>query len=162
MTKLIIDRTTFLKARPLQSSSLREEELTIVRKGEVFEIEGWKPDRNKHLLVTFRDGNRSKWFAYQNHVRIEVDAPSRPKTVKLKVPFKSQLDNRLNPTGSCNVTSIAMCLEFLQTPRRKNTGQFEDELYEYAIAQNYSRHSPADLARVVRDYGRSDSANLHS
>ncbi|WP_293282361.1 C39 family peptidase [Microcoleus sp. PH2017_36_ELK_O_B] len=30
--------------------------------------------------------------------------------VKLDVPYLSQLDNKRNPTGSCNVTSVAMCL----------------------------------------------------
>ena len=153
--KLIIDRTTFLKARPLQSSSLRKEELTIIRKGEVFEIESYRPDRNKHLLVTFRDGNRSKWFVYQNHVRIEADAPGRPETVKLNVPFKSQLDNRLNPTGTCNVTSIAMCLAYFGV-QPQGAEQLEDELFQYMGRKGLNRHSPEDLARVVRDYGKKD------
>jgi uncharacterized protein YvpB len=77
-------------------------------------------------------------------------------TVRLEISYRSQLDNIENPTGSCNVTSLAMCLDFLKTPRRKKTGQFEDELYEYAIAKGYSRHSPQDLAQIVRDYGAKD------
>ena len=75
--------------------------------------------------------------------------------IRLDVPFKSQLDNRLNPTGSCNVTSIAMCLAYFGV-KPKGSGQLEDELYKYMEANNLSRHSPEDLAQVVRDYGLRD------
>ncbi|MBE9164190.1 C39 family peptidase [Tychonema sp. LEGE 06208] len=75
--------------------------------------------------------------------------------MKIDVPFKSQLDNVLNPTGSCNVTSIAMCLAFFGV-KPKGSGQLEDELYKYMESQNLSRHSPQDLAQVVRDYGLKD------
>lgn len=78
----------------------------------------------------------------------------------LSVPYKSQLDNWHNPSGSCNVTSLAMCLEFLKAdrnPRYKNRfQQFEDELYQYALDHKLSRHSPADLAKIVSAYGRRD------
>ncbi|MEG4323653.1 MULTISPECIES: C39 family peptidase [unclassified Microcoleus] len=74
-------------------------------------------------------------------------------SVKLAVPYKSQLDNALNPGGACNVTSIAMCLEYLGvTPLRQNI-QIEDELYAYMESRNLNRHSPRDLATVVRNYG---------
>jgi uncharacterized protein YvpB len=79
-----------------------------------------------------------------------------PEKVTLDINYRSQLDNFNNPTGSCNVTSIAMCLDFLKIPRRTSAGQYEDELYEYAIANGYSRHSPQDLAQIVRDYGAKD------
>jgi uncharacterized protein YvpB len=76
--------------------------------------------------------------------------------VRLKVPYKSQRDNTLNPSGSCNVTSVAMCLAWAGvTPQSKNV-QLEDELYQYMEARNLSRHSPQDLATVVRDYGLQD------
>jgi uncharacterized protein YvpB len=77
-------------------------------------------------------------------------------TVKLDIPYRSQLDNAKNPGGSCNVTSIAMCLDFLKVPRRQKTGQYEDELYQYAIDKGYSRHNPWDLAQIVKDYGAQD------
>ncbi len=72
-------------------------------------------------------------------------------------PYFSQLDNEQNPTGSCNVTSVAMVLKYLgakRNPRYKNLfGQFEDELYAYMLDRGLSRHSPADLAFVVKEYG---------
>lgn len=79
-----------------------------------------------------------------------------PPTVKLDVPYLSQLDNYLNPTGSCNVTSIAMCLQFLGATRKTKSGQFEDELYQYAINKGYSHGNPYDLAKIVKDYGCQD------
>jgi len=75
--------------------------------------------------------------------------------IRLDIPFKSQLDNRFNPTGACNVTAIAMCLEYLGY--RSNSGlQLEDELYKYMTDTGMNRHSPYDLAQVVRDYGFND------
>mgnify|MGYP000199931678 FL=1 len=47
-----------------------------------------------------------------------------------------------------------MCLEYFGVTARQ--GQLEDELYEYALNKGYSRHSPYDLASIVRDYGRQD------
>ncbi|MBD2039231.1 C39 family peptidase [Microcoleus sp. FACHB-672] len=78
----------------------------------------------------------------------------------LNVPYKSQLDNWHNPSGSCNVTSLAMCLEFLKAERNSRYfrfEQFEDELYQYALDNNLSRHDPQDLAKIVRAYGCCDN-----
>jgi uncharacterized protein YvpB len=151
-----IDHTTFLKARPLQSKDLRADELIQVEAGETFDIETYKPDRNKHFLIRLKKPYKGwqECFVYQDHVRIEVDAPDRP-AVKLNVPFKSQLDNRLNPTGACNVTSIAMCLAYLGM-EPQGTDQLEDELFQHMERKGLNRHSPEDLARVVRDYDKKD------
>ncbi|MCU0540771.1 MAG: C39 family peptidase [Oscillatoriaceae cyanobacterium Prado104] len=155
--KLIITRTTFFKARPLQSSSLRDDEIIRVERNRTFDIESYKADRNKHWRIVFKGPYEGwwVWFVYQNHVRIEVDATGRPAVMKLNVPFKSQLDNRLNPTGACNVTSIAMCLAYFGV-EPQGVDQLEDELFQYMLRKGLSRHSPEDLAQVVRDYGKKD------
>lgn len=78
---------------------------------------------------------------------------------KLKVPFKSQLDNWNNPFGSCNVTSVAMCLEFLGVQRKcaySDYSQFEDELYSFCIDNSLDRHKPDHLAQLIRKYGAND------
>lgn len=80
-----------------------------------------------------------------------------PPLVKLDVPYKSQLDNQQNPFGSCNVTAMSMCLEFLGAKRLGEEGQFEDELYNYMLFHGLNRHSPHDLAKVVRHYKKNDS-----
>jgi hypothetical protein len=66
-------------------------------------------------------------------------------------PYFSQLDNLNNPSGSCNVTAIAMCLHYLgiKPPR---SGQLEDEMYEKMIAMGLNRHDPLHLKRLAESY----------
>lgn len=77
---------------------------------------------------------------------------------RLNVPYFSQLDNENNPHGSCNVTSLAMCMAFYGHPMRnpKTGEQLEDELYRYMGSNNLSRHSPQDLDKVFTIYGYED------
>jgi len=76
--------------------------------------------------------------------------------VHLDVPFLTQLDNTNNPHGSCNVTSVAMCMAFFGHPQTSGGRQLEDELYEYMINNGLSRHSPDDLRKVLIQYGYKD------
>lgn len=84
--------------------------------------------------------------------------PSQPSTVRLNVPYLSQLDNVNNPHGSCNVTSVSMCMGYFGHPlRNPNTGeQLEDELYRFMLDHGLSRHSPHDLQKVLKLYGYED------
>ena len=77
-------------------------------------------------------------------------------SIRLEIPYKSQLDNEYNPTGSCNVTAIAMAVGFLGCPPLNVSQQLEDEMYQFMLARGLSRHSPQDLAKLVRYYGYSD------
>lgn len=84
-------------------------------------------------------------------------APTTPKTsVQLQVPYLSQLDNVNNPFGSCNVTSLAMCLKYLNIPQKNPPQQYEDELYDYMENNGLARHEGPDLAEVVQLYGGQD------
>jgi len=65
-------------------------------------------------------------------------------TVNLPVPYLSQLDNLLDPYGSCNVTSVAMAMSFLGIVGDGN-GQLEDQLNQWLKDQGLSRHSPVDM-----------------
>lgn len=77
-----------------------------------------------------------------------------PPCVDIKVPYLSQLDNKNNPFGSCNVTSIAMVLRFFGIVGN-GQGQLEDQLYNRIEALGWSRHSPQDLTALInRDYGK--------
>ena len=77
---------------------------------------------------------------------------------RLNVPYLSQIDNINNPHGSCNVTSLAMCMGFYGRPLITAAGkQLEDELYEYCLDNGLSRHSPLDLAKVLQAYGYKDN-----
>ncbi|KPQ32244.1 MAG: putative chitinase [Phormidium sp. OSCR] len=78
-------------------------------------------------------------------------------SVRLKVPFFTQLDNSNNPHGSCNVTSVAMCMAYFGHPSINGSGvQLEDELYQFMLDRGLSRHSPTDLAQLLQLYGYQD------
>ncbi|WP_071517069.1 C39 family peptidase [Geitlerinema sp. PCC 9228] len=162
---LKVVKDTVFKAKPIDSSALEDSEKQSVAAGNEFELVAYEQSRSKHFRVTFRNESfldSKVWYAFGGHVELYAGSDRihpKPKSasVKLSIPYKSQLDNYYNPTGACNVTSLAMCLEYLQIPRKSNYGQYEDELYEYAINRGYSRHQPEDLAQIVRDYGARDN-----
>ncbi|MFB8793155.1 MAG: C39 family peptidase [Microcoleus sp.] len=74
----------------------------------------------------------------------------------LSVRHFSQLDNVYHPEGTCNLTSVAMCLDYHGIRSKNSAWQLEDELFEYVRGQKLSRHSAEDLAKVVRAYGCKD------
>ena len=156
-------KSTVFKVKPIASSQLNDSEKFAVDGEKEFAILSYDPIRG-HLRVALRNesyGGYSVLYIWGEHAEIYEDGKlvypkPIPKSHRLTVPFKSQLDNWFNPTGSCNVTSLAMCLEFFKARRKTSSGQLEDELYEYAINKGYSRHNPYDLARIVRDYGCQD------
>jgi uncharacterized protein YvpB len=156
-------KSTVFKVKPIASSQLNDSEKFAIPANKEFSVLAYDPIRG-HLRVALRTesyGGYSVLYIWGEHAEIHENG-SRvypkpiPKSARLNVPYKSQLDNWFNPTGSCNVTSLAMCLEYLKARRKTSSGQFEDELYEYAINKGYSRHNPYDLARIVRDYGCQD------
>lgn len=161
---LKIVKNTILKLRPVQSSQLNDSEKHNIKLGEELTLLAFEPMRD-HIRISLRREsikNQSVWYIYEKHAEIYqgknlVYPKILPKRVRLNnFPYKSQMDNWYNPTGSCNVTSMAMCLAYYKKPRRVSSGQFEDELYEYALNRGYSRWSPYDLAKIVREYGCKD------
>ena len=163
-TVLKVINPTTIKRRPIQAGELPETEKESIDVGKELEVHSYTIERN-HLRVAFaKDSFKgfNTWYAFGNHVQVLRDGkvvfpPPKPQTVKLPVPYKSQRDNMENPSGSCNVTCMAMCMEFLGVKRKETSGQFEDELYRYAERNGLSRHSPHDLARIVEDYGLRDN-----
>jgi len=69
--------------------------------------------------------------------------------VNLNIPYLSQRDNKYNPSGSCNVTSFAMILNYYGIKGDKSQAQIEDQLYAKCGAMNLSRHDPLDLKYLV-------------
>lgn len=66
----------------------------------------------------------------------------------LNVPYFSQLDNKYVPGGTCNVTSVAMCLAFFGIVGDGSERQLEDQLTQKCWAEQWDRHSPYDLAKL--------------
>jgi uncharacterized protein YvpB len=69
-----------------------------------------------------------------------------------KFPYFSQLDNKYNPYGSCNVTSLAMCLYFLGIRGDGSQKQLEDEIYLKLLDQGLNRQDPYDLQLIANSY----------
>lgn len=68
--------------------------------------------------------------------------------VDLRVPFLSQLDNKFEPYGTCNVTSVAMVMRFYGIVGDGSQPQLEDQLYQKCVKEGWDRHNPAHLARL--------------
>ncbi|NJO43287.1 MAG: C39 family peptidase [Cyanobacteria bacterium CRU_2_1] len=162
-TFLKTSNATILKRKPIQAAELPGAEKQPIEAGKVLEVQSYLPERD-HIKVAFAKDffkGYNTWYVYAPHVQILKDNQlvlprPKPKTIKLAIPYKSQRDNEENPDGSCNVTSLAMCMEFLGTKRKVGYGQFEDELYAYAENNGLSRHDPHDLAVIVEKYGCRD------
>lgn len=114
-------------------------------------------DSREHWQIRFANDYTKIWYIFKKHCVVnEIKSPpieQRPNSVKLNVPYRNQLDNEENPRGSCNVTSLAMAIEYLDPDAGDLVNkQFEDHLYRLMENNNLNRHSPQDLARVVNDF----------
>lgn len=155
--KLLCD--TILKQKPIPSAQLAESEKQPLPAGTILKLHSYSPEGD-HIKVSFFDRtfqNRNTWYVYYKHgVVLNKGAIAFPDRVKLGVPYKSQLDNSKNPYGSCNTTSIAMCLSYLGIQGSNPYKQFEDELQDWLEARGLSRHDPHHLAEAVEAYGCKD------
>lgn len=71
----------------------------------------------------------------------------------LPVPYHSQLNNAINPSGACNVTSVAMCLSYLGYNPERCGQQLEDYLYDLCDKHGFDRHSPWGLKDLIEYCG---------
>lgn len=76
-------------------------------------------------------------------------------TINLAVPYYSQRNNEFRPSGTCNITSVAMCLAFYGI-KAKEKPQLEDELFLKVQNNGWERHTHDDLAKLFRLYGIED------
>lgn len=161
MKKVIIKKQTVAKLSPFDSKVLKPNEKTNVNQGSELEVVEVIPAPGPYTQLKLKEPLcfGGKYFHlclfYSEHIELVSDKPEQSQ-VKLDVPYLPQNDNIYNPTGSCNVTSIAMCLLYLKVSPRTDITQLEDELYSTMIERGLSRHSPNDLAIIVRDYGLRD------
>jgi GH24 family phage-related lysozyme (muramidase) len=73
-------------------------------------------------------------------------------TVNLNIPYRSQRDNEFNPSNTCNITCVAMCLEFYGIkPTMKR--QMEDELFLKVKERGWDRYVHNDLDKLFDIYG---------
>ena len=146
---------TFLKKERLDSAQLRPDQLIAVERGRQWKISRRLElsGRSQRVRLAYGAGD---WWLYQPHWRSRGAAAEEPAGDQplagavrdLAVPHLSQLDNRCNPLGSCNVTCVAMCLSYLGLPRPKDL-QLEDALYQRLEAEGRNRHDPYALQALI-------------
>ncbi len=169
--KLKVIQDTIFKQTTEDSSKLPVQDKVSIKAGTEFEIHSWKPVNLNHMRVALIKDMlgtppRNTWYVYSAHAQLINSAKQNvvikpelpptstlPETKLLNVPYKSQRDNVLNPTGACNVTSYAMVMTYFQIKGRTGAGQLEDELYQYMENNGLSRWEPIDLATMGRAYG---------
>lgn len=169
-----VTQNTVFKQSTADSSEVLAPYKVSVAAGQVFELQSWATANNNHFKITLASGllgepPRNTWYVYAPHLQfinqqpqvISLNQPPSPvsgipDTKQLNVPYKSQLDNVLNPTGACNVTSMAMVMAYFQIKGSTGVGQLEDELYAYMENKGLVRGNPEDLAQAARDYGLVD------
>jgi hypothetical protein len=176
----VVQNTTF-KQSTADAAKLPAKDQVSVAAGKVFELSSWKFVEKDHLKVAILgevlgDPPRNTWHTYGYHVQL-IDSKGKvvyskpqpapapppgalPKSKNLNIPYKNQLDNAVNPTGACNVTSFAMVMAYFRIKQRTSAAQYEDELYRYMDGNGLSRHEPDDLARMARAYGIENNLTL--
>lgn len=159
--EIVATKKTSLKKLPLQSDSLDVSDKRSLSKGEKVRVLSFEEERN-HLRVVLhpdeRGDGRSTWFAFSEHIQVVSDGTvvyplPVPEKHGVEVPYLSQLDNFETPSGSSNVTALAMALQALGIKPRAGQGQFEDELYRFALEKSLDRHNPRTLLAIANDYG---------
>lgn len=160
MTQLKVLCDTVLKQQPIQASKLAADQLQTVKAGTLLNVQSYGAVSD-HIKVALSDRSfqgKNTWYIYQRHGAIlESGKVAFPPAVKLSVPYYDQLDNSENPYGTCNVTSIAMCLAYLGAVRKHPEQRFPDELQDYCTAHGLDRHSSEVLAKLVEVYGCRDT-----
>lgn len=171
--KLKILQKTVFKLKPVQAVDLPADQKEEISAGQLFDLHSYKTE-GSHIKIALRDikfKERNTWYAFSDHVRLvtsqeeaveaqhQVSPPSTgatPLETRIKdFPYLPQTDNRLNPSGACNVTSMAMCLtHFGMKPTQE--AQLEDEFYQFMIDRGRSRHDPYDLKWLVEQKGYKD------
>lgn len=172
---------TLLKLRPTDSKQLGTNEFRNRSAGEKLGIVAVRKAAGNHWQVrlagelTIGGTKTNECFIWPSHwdgvgaallasedaarakaVSMSTGAKSGVPGQTLDIGYKSQIDNELNPTGSCNVTSSAMCLEYwgIKPP---GPGQFEDTLYQWMSDEGLSRHDPNHLKIAIEHFGCQDN-----
>lgn len=159
MLRLKVIHDTVFKLQPVDSATLSDTQKQAISANTEFNVQSHN-FAGTHIKVALADQQfqgHNTWFVYQPHVHLLNNGTIvLPASVQLNVPYQSQLDNVENPFGSCNVTSISMCLEYFGVQGKNSNERLEDELQDYCNAHGMDRHAPADLAKLVQLYGCRD------
>ena len=156
---------TFLKKDKVDSSQLAPHQIVPVETGRQWKIERElaRDGRSRQVRLAYGAGD---WWIFEPHWSSQAQAAEPGPAVPaasgaaatasngerdLKIPYLSQLDNRFNPYGSCNVTCVGMCLRYLGMQNQGGI-QLEDQLYQKLETLGRSRHDPYDLKYLIETF----------
>jgi GH24 family phage-related lysozyme (muramidase) len=72
--------------------------------------------------------------------------------INLNVPYFSQRDNENEPSSTCNITCVAMCLAFYGI-KAQGSRQLEDELYAEVKKKGWDKYTHDDLSKLLKANG---------
>lgn len=153
---ILAQRDTWLKRKPLPSTSLAAEEKLFVPKGSahIWDSISIVPGET-HYKVTLEAQPDKPWWFYPPHWKIINDPkPQAEKVYKhpdkliLNVPYYSQRDNAKDPMRTCFSSSCAMLLKYL----KPNSITGDDQYISTVFKHGDSTSSSAQLA-ALEDYG---------
>lgn len=156
---------TVLKQQPIPSAKITDpNKKQTLAAGNELAIHSYRYDATtNHYKIAFLSTSfkgKNTWFIHKDKdikiLKDGVDIDTILQPIKLNVHWRSQLNNSYEPYSTCNVTSVAMCLNYFGIKSQDPNEQLEDELYRYCQYKGYNKHSPEDLAQLVRDYGCQD------
>jgi len=135
---LLAKRDTWLKRRPVDSTTLAPEEKLFVPKGSAWQ---WDEIRmyagETHQRVFLEAQPDREWWFFPDHWKIINDTEPKegpPKTdgeIKLVVPYFSQRDNKKDPMRTCFSSSCAMLLATLDPDAIEGDDEYIKEVYKY-------------------------------
>ena len=135
---ILAKKDTWLKRRPVDSSSLAAEDKLFVPKGSAWR---WAEIRiysgETHQRVFLEAQPEKEWWFFPDHWKIINDtevqegAPKLDGEIKLVVPYFSQRDNKKDPLRTCFSSSCAMLLATLDPDAIGNDDEYTDEVYKY-------------------------------
>lgn len=135
---LLAKRDTWLKRRPVDSSTLKAEEKLFVPKGSAWQ---WEEIRmyagEAHQRVILQQQPQVEWWFFPDHWKIINDTevqetpPKLDGEIKLVVPYFSQRDNRKDPMRTCFSSSCAMLLASVEPDAIESDDEYINEVYKY-------------------------------
>lgn len=135
---ILAKRDTWLKRRPVDSSSLAPEDKLFVPKGSAWQ---WTEIRmysgEVHQRVFLEQRPDQEWWIFPDHWKIINDTETQEKPpvldgeIKIVVPYFSQRDNKQDPYRTCFSSSCAMLLAALDPDAIEGDDEYIGEVYKY-------------------------------
>jgi len=135
---ILAKRDTWLKRRPVDSSSLAAEDKLFVPKDSAWqwvEIRMYAGETHQRVFLEQRPDQ--EWWIFPEHWKIINDTETQenpPKLdgeIKLVVPYFSQRDNKKDPMRTCFSSSCAMLLATLDPDVIGGDDEYIGEVYKY-------------------------------